>query len=219
MISRHMIRTIAILACLIPVAANAQESQDGHTGGHAGHRAMTQHQMHHQPPGQPHDRTQQSVTAHEQPAGGPAPTQPGQAAFAAVQEIVEILEADPKTDWTKVNIDALREHLVDMNAVTLAADVRSEPVEGGLKFYVTGTGPVRNSIRRMVTAHAATMNGAGNWRFAAADTVDGATLTVTAPAGDAQKLRGLGFFGIMTRGMHHQEHHLMIARGNNPHHH
>ena len=31
------------------------------------------------------------------------PTMPGQDAFGAIQEIVRILEADPKTDWSKVN--------------------------------------------------------------------------------------------------------------------
>src|SRR5437764_5713379 len=36
---------------------------------------------------------------------------PGQAAFGAIQEVVELLEADPTTDWAKVNIAALREHL------------------------------------------------------------------------------------------------------------
>ena len=52
-------------------------------------------------------------------ARGARPTEAGQGAFAAIQEIVAILEADPDTDWSKVDIDALRQHLVDMNAVTL----------------------------------------------------------------------------------------------------
>jgi hypothetical protein len=30
-------------------------------------------------------------------------------------------------------------------------------------------------------------------------------------------LRGLGFFGVLTLGMHHQVRHLMIARGENAH--
>ena len=30
------------------------------------------------------------------------PTESGQSAFAAIHEIVELLEADPKTDWSKV---------------------------------------------------------------------------------------------------------------------
>jgi hypothetical protein len=146
-----------------------------------------------------------------------APTQIGQSAFAAIQEIVALLEADPATDWSKVDIDALRTHLVDMDNVTLHADVRNEPVEGGVRFVVTGAGEVGDSIRRMAAVHAATMNGVDGWSFAAQATADGADLTVLVPANDQAKLRGLGFFGVMTQGMHHQMHHLMISRGENPH--
>ena len=49
------------------------------------------------------------------------PIQPGQGAFAAIQEIVSMLDADSTTDWSKVNIARLRRHLVDMNNVTLHA--------------------------------------------------------------------------------------------------
>jgi hypothetical protein len=116
-----------------------------------------------------------------------------------------------------VNIEALRQHLIDMDNVTLHADVKSEAVEGGMNFIVSGTGPIRDSIQRMVMAHAATMNGVGGWQFAAAITDTGATLTVKTPAPDVEKLRGLGFIGVLTHGMHHQMHHLMIARGEQPH--
>ena len=44
-------------------------------------------------------------------------TMPGQDAFGAIQEIVQILQSDPKTDWSKVNIDALRQHLIDMRDI------------------------------------------------------------------------------------------------------
>ena len=152
------------------------------------------------------------------PAMHSSPTQPGQAAFAAVQEIVEILEADPATDWSKVNIEALRQHLIDMDNVTLRAEVKSEPIDGGIRFIVSGAGPVKDSIQRMVMAHAATMDGVENWTFAATPMEAGAILTVTTPSADAEKLRALGFIGVMTRGMHHQDHHLMIARGHHPHH-
>ena len=47
-----------------------------------------------------------------------APTMPGQDAFGAIQEIVGILDADPKTDWSKVDLEALRQHLIDMNEIT-----------------------------------------------------------------------------------------------------
>lgn len=147
----------------------------------------------------------------------PSPIQPGQAAFAAIQEIEALLEADPSTDWSKVDLEALRRHLVDMNDVTLAAEVKAEAIDGGMRFVVTGTGRVVDAVRRMVTAHAAIMNGLGDWHFEAATVEAGAVLTVRVPAGDAAKLRGLGFIGVMTRGMHHQHHHLAMARGDNPH--
>jgi hypothetical protein len=191
-----MIRTFALFAWLVPVVALAQSDQEHHGG------SQTSHQM---------------MMMHEHQSGQLTPTQPGQGAFAAIQEIVGILEADPKTDWSKVNIDALRQHLIDMNNVTLVADVKSEPVEGGMRFTVTGAGAVRDSIRRVVAAQAATMNGVDGWSFEASEIAAGATLTVHASIKDANKLHGLGFIGIMTRGMHHQEHHLMIARGEHPH--
>jgi hypothetical protein len=145
------------------------------------------------------------------------PTQPGQGAFAAIQEIVRILEADPRTDWSKVDIEALRQHLIDMDNVTLAAAVRSESIDNGVRFIVTGREAVVQSIRRMTAAHAATMDGVGNWHFLAKPIDDGAILEVRVPAEDLAKLKGLGFIGVMTRGMHHQEHHLMIARGEHVH--
>ena len=71
---------------------------------------------------------------------GAVPTLPGQDAFGAVQEIVGILEADPTTDWSKVNLNRLREHLIDMNEVTLRADAVVHPIEDGIQMVVTGKG-------------------------------------------------------------------------------
>lgn len=70
---------------------------------------------------------QRDHAAHVQHAGSTAqtmPTMPGQDAFGAIQEIVRILEADPNTNWEKINLSGLREHLVDMNEVTLCAGTR-----------------------------------------------------------------------------------------------
>jgi hypothetical protein len=65
------------------------------------------------------------------------PTMPGQDAFGAIQEIVQILEADPKTDWSKVDLERLRRHLIDMNEVTLKADSAPKEIDGGLEIAVT----------------------------------------------------------------------------------
>jgi hypothetical protein len=147
------------------------------------------------------------------------PSETGQSAFAAIQEIVAKLEADPATDWSKVNIEALRQHLIDMDAVTLNAMVQIEQRPDGRKFIVSGEGRVVLSIQRMLTGHAATMNGKGGWAFTAELTANGGVLVVNPPkSADMAKLDGLGFIGFMTMGMHHQEHHWTIVNGGQPHH-
>jgi len=65
-----------------------------------------------------------NMMAHHGAQTAAAPTQPGQAAFGAMQEIVALLQADPTTDWSKVDIDALRQHLIDMDEVTIRAAIR-----------------------------------------------------------------------------------------------
>ena len=150
--------------------------------------------------------------------GQQGPQEGGQSAFAAIQEIVALLDADPETDWSKVNIEALRQHLIDMNNVTLSSGVVSAETAITIAFKISGEGPVKDSIRRMVMAHATTMNGVDGWLYAASENSDGATLTVTPPnEQEMVKLKALGFIGMMTRGMHHQQHHFMIAQGMNAH--
>ena len=146
------------------------------------------------------------------------PTDAGQSAFAAIAEIVALFEVDPKTDWSKVDIEALRQHLIDMNNVTLLANVKENDLGNAVEFQVTGPGVVTDSIRRMVVAHAMTMNGIDGWAYAAKEIDGGASLTVTPPESKLKtKLKGLGFIGVMASGMHHQQHHWMIAKGQNPH--
>jgi hypothetical protein len=204
-----MIRALVFIGCLAPAAAFAQPNFEQAA------RLRVVRDMEHRQHVTP--LRQQQVLIPQQRAPGLVVTRAGQDAFAAIQEIVEILTADPKTDWSKVNIDALRQHLIDMNNVTLSAKVTNVSIDGGMIFALTGEGPVRDSVRRTVMAHAAMMDGVDGWRFEAAELEDGANLVVHAPAKDLEKLRGLGFLGVLALGMHHQEHHLMIARGEDPH--
>ena len=144
----------------------------------------------------------------------PGPTMPGQDAFGAVQEIVHILEADPKTDWSKVALEALRQHLIDMNEVTLRADAAATETDGGVTIAVTGSGRTLAAIQRMVPAHAAALNGLNGWNATATATPDGVLITVTArDPKEARHIRGLGFIGLVASGAHHQPHHLDMARG------
>ena len=102
-----MLRIVALTACLVTGGAFAQSAHDHH-----GNKSPA-------PNANMHDQMMQGHTMKHGNSAAVTATQPGQSAFAAIQEIVDILEADPKTDWSKVNIDALREHLVDMSNVTL----------------------------------------------------------------------------------------------------
>jgi hypothetical protein len=142
-----------------------------------------------------------------------APTMPGQDAFGTIQEIVQILEADPTTDWSKVNIAALREHLIDMNEVTLHAIAKERVTGNSLAIDITGEGRTLAAIKRMVPAHVRELEGIG-WNARTEDLPNGVTLTVAAAdARQLAKLKALGFMGIMVQGGHHQPHHLMMAKG------
>lgn len=154
------------------------------------------------------------------PSSAPAsrvPTLAGQDAYGAIAEIVAILEADSTTDWSRVNLEVLRQHLIDMNAVTLGALVRQREVPGGIEVDVTGEGRVEGSIRRMVAAHTPMLDGMPDYVATGTEIPGGARFTVRAGnAADARavaKVRGLGFIGLLTVGAHHAPHHLSLARG------
>ena len=153
----------------------------------------------------------QTAHTHQQ---GTVPTMPGQDAFGTVQEIVQILEADPKTDWSKVNLEALRQHLIDMNEVTLKAEAAPKHIDGGLEITITGNDRTLVAIQRMIPAWVETMNGHQGWGTKAAPLPNGEVLTVTATdPKEVQHIRGLGFIGLLVSGAHHQPHHLAMAKG------
>lgn len=141
------------------------------------------------------------------------PTMPGQEVFGTIQEIVQILEADPTTDWSKVNIAALREHLIDMDEVTMRATASERALDNGVEISVTGEGRTLDAIKRMLPAHANEL-GAIGWSARTESLSNGIKLVVTSrDPKDAIKLKALGFMGIMVQGAHHQIHHLMMAKG------
>jgi len=168
-----------------------------------------QHDHHRRPPAAPHEPAA---------AGGSRPLEMGQAAFAAISEIVASLEADPGTDWARVDVGALRAHLVDMERLTVDAEVRERPVERGLEIVVGGSAAAVEAARRMVPAHAAMVAGARGWAVETEDRgTDLRVLWTTGDPAEVPKLRALGFFGLMATGDHHPHHHRMIATGRNPH--
>lgn len=201
----HHLRAAAAalaLATALPAAAETQPTEMQH------HPGMMGGGMHGQ--------------MHEGHAGAgmmsSGPTLPGQDAFGAIQEIVRLLEADPATDWSKVDLEGLRQHLIDMNEVTLRADAVAQPIDGGLAIAVTGEGRTVAAIQRMVPAHAREIDAHDGWHVSTEPLPNGVRLIATATdPKEIAHIRGLGFIGILVRGGHHQPHHLAMAKGEQPH--
>jgi hypothetical protein len=148
---------------------------------------------------------------------GPLPKQPAQAAYASLGEIVRILKADSTTDWSKVDLEAVRQHMIDMDAVTMRAQVKQQPVPGGVSMVVTGDAIVAASIKRMLASHAGMLDQDPQYHAVIVPLANGARFTVTAKdqanAKTVAMIRGLGFAGLLTDGDHHARHHLALARG------
>ncbi len=186
--------------------------------GLAGHAALAQSPptRHPMPGGMPqHHHSMSGTTAAREPA------QAGQDAFGAIAEIVGVLDADPRTDWSRVDLERLRQHLIDMNEVVLRAEVKQAPVPGGLAMEVTGTGRTEHAILAMVVPHAAELGRMPTYAAKTETIPGGVRLTVTAKStGDDRtiaRLRALGFIGLLTEGGHHRPHHLAMARGDKLH--
>jgi hypothetical protein len=150
------------------------------------------------------------------PADG-APTLPGQDAFGAIAEVVRRLEADSETDWSRVDLERLRQHLIDMNEVVLRSEVKSSQVPGGLAMDITGPPRTARAIRGMVAPHAAELDRMSEWSARTVPIPGGLRLTVAARAAEDTKtvarIRGLGFVGLLVQGGHHGPHHLAMAKG------
>ena len=158
--------------------------------------------------------------AGQTPAAPAQLTEAGNGAFAAIQEVVRLLESRPDTDWSKVDLEALRKHLVDMENMTLKAEVLSrEAIPGGARITVRGVDPEAHaSIGRALQAHARMIEVERGWTMIVETGDDAHRFTVTSPrAEDAPKIRGLGYIGILALGDHHTPHHLMMATGVEPH--
>jgi len=167
------------------------------------------------PPAAPTDH---QAHGHHPAASAPgAPTLPGQDAFGAIAEVVRRLEADPGTDWSRVDLERLRQHLIDMSEVVLRSDVRSSVIPGGLVMDITGAARTARAIRAMVRPHAVELDRMPEWAATTQPIAGGVRLTVTARRAEdvrtVARIRGLGFVGLLVQGGHHGPHHLARAKG------
>lgn len=202
-----MKKTLIVTALLAVIALSIFAYHRMHHGGYAMHEAGKHNGMHH--------------TQHKMQHGATAmPQRVGQAGFAAIAEIVQMLSDDPDTDWSTVNINALREHLLDMDRLVSGAVVDEQVIEGGMRFNVTGEDDVLTAIQAMVPAHAMELSKMDIFTASTENIENGIALTVTTTDEAAiQQIKGLGFFGLMATGSHHQQHHFMMATGQGHGHH
>jgi len=144
------------------------------------------------------------------------PREGGHASFAALIEIVDMLEKDRKTDWDSVNIEDLREHLLDMNHLMLNTEAtKSITGDTQIQFDVSGTTLSIPSIHRMVVAHSRYIEQSRGWAIEPVLNNLGASLIITLENPAALKrVNALGFYGFMSLDSHHQHHHYQIALGN-----
>jgi hypothetical protein len=146
-------------------------------------------------------------------------TESGTDPFATLQEVITALEANTSTNWEKVNIEALRLHLVEMQDMTINVDVKHQYIDNGFQAVVTPTtNRAVKSLTRVLSGHPAQMKAETGWDMQVSNNDDIFTLTVVSKkAHEVAKIRGLGYIGVMSYGNHHQPHHWAMASGENPH--
>ena len=144
----------------------------------------------------------------------------GNAIFGTIQEAIKALDADPNTDWEKVDLEGLRQHLIDMENFTSGVDVLSnEKIEKGSKIVIRAKSrAAHESLLRALKAHPSMLTSETGWTMDVKQNKERFTLTIeTQKPEEVARLRALGYIGVMALGDHHQIHHWMMASGSNPH--
>ena len=107
------------------------------------------------------------------------------------------MSSDPKTDWSKVNIDGLREHLVDMDELVLRA--RSTTTVFDSKSYspCLDRGRTLQAIQAMIPAHGGVLSQTTNWEVKSELTENGAIMSISTDNHAALKvIKALDFSGL-----------------------
>ena len=144
----------------------------------------------------------------------------GNDAFGTIQEVIRKLESNPNTDWSKVNIEALRAHLADMEDMTLNVEILSQTnILNGVKTIIKATtARAYKALKRVFKAHPNQLKKETGWNMTIVEkNKDFIIKATTSNKNEINKIRGLGYIGLMAYGAHHQPHHWMIANGKNPH--
>lgn len=141
---------------------------------------------------------------------------PGNDIFGTIQEVIQKLETDPNTDWSKVDLEALRQHLLDMKAFTEEVTIiEQKPVTNGLEVQVRPeTERAGEALKRLFNMHPAMIKDEKGWTMDAKQDKNKWVITCTTENNsEVEKIRALGYIGLLAEGAHHQLHHWMIANG------
>jgi len=160
--------------------------------------------------------SQPASAQHQHPMNSSPLTMPGNEIFGTIQEVVQKLEADPNTDWSKVNLEALRQHLLDMKAFTEEVQVISQkPIDNGAEMLVQPESErAVGALKRLFSMHPMMLKSEKGWDMTANQNGSKWDITCTTKVkSEVEKIRGLGYIGLLTEGAHHQMHHWMIATG------
>lgn len=161
-----------------------------------------------------------SVLNHSFPVQSNILTEAGNDAFGTIQEVIKKLDNNLNTDWNKIDLEALRKHLQDMNDMTLNIEVISQtPIANGLESIVQPTTKRASfALERVFAAHPVQLKIDTGWDMKVIKNNNQYTLVTTSEnPEDIPKIRGLGYIGLMAYGNHHQPHHWAITTGDNPH--
>ncbi len=141
---------------------------------------------------------------------------PGNEIFGTIQEVVQELEADPNTDWSKVDLEALRQHLLEMKAFTEEVQVISQKsIKNGTVIQVKPkTERAVGALKKLFNMHPVMLKKEKGWDMTAKQENGQWVITVTTDNDtEVEKIRALGYIGVLAEGSHHQLHHWMIATG------
>ena len=184
--------TLSLLLCILALPASAQEQphHNTHQGPH--HDAMEQGEL----------------------------TEAGNSIFATVQEVIRRLQQDPDTDWSKVDLEGLRQHLLDMKDIAENVEVVDQRrMPNGVTLVVAPlTTRADEALERVLSAHPEQLRRETGWEMIVGRQGDQFRITTTSEdPDDTAIINGLGYIGLMAYGNHHQAHHWAMGSGKNPH--
>lgn len=139
----------------------------------------------------------------------------GPPALAVLAEILARLEADPATDWRRVDLEAVRAHLRDLDRVILAAEAEPRELVGGVELRVSGSDAASEAaIQRLLPAAAERLAAARRWRLATRPIEGGLLVEIRSrDPRETERIRASGLVALLVAAASDEAYLLDLARG------